>query len=227
MGVTLKKITSDILYLLRSSKVSQSENISKRQIQYHVHNNRALLLKRIVDKKEHIPDDFFQYLKCFELEVADKADCNCTITSGCSALKSTLEIPKYYDKRFFSLMTLEGKPIQVSTEDRAFFNQYRPYVNNSRFAFLKDNYLWLINDKFIKYVTVRGVFLNPMDLENYFDSCDNTPCFSVDDKYPIPNYLLPQLNSLVLKEFGIIYQTMSDNINDSSMTLQPKVEQKQ
>ncbi|CAK0763010.1 conserved hypothetical protein [Gammaproteobacteria bacterium] len=223
MAITLNKLTSDILYLLRANKVTQSETLSTKQLEYHIHNNRALWINRKISKNEDIGDDYFQYINCIELEPVDKALCPCTITDGCLVLRTTQKLPDYATEDYLSLMTIDGSPIQIMPPDRAIFNQYRKYVKNTKVAYIKENWLYIINEELLKYITVRGIWVDPTDLQRFISGCNNVACYTKNDGYPIAAEDIPMISGMVLKEFTITLNLPSDQQNDSNQQLQQNI----
>ena len=63
--VTLNTIVNDLLNVVRSSKVSRSEPISKRQIEMWVHQYRAILIKQ--DLSSQFNKDFLFTYSVFVL----------------------------------------------------------------------------------------------------------------------------------------------------------------
>jgi hypothetical protein len=55
--VTKRKLTYDILNIIRGGKQSDDENISHRQIGFWVDNTRALLIRRDLEKNRSINQD--------------------------------------------------------------------------------------------------------------------------------------------------------------------------
>ena len=60
--ITLNTITTDLLNIIRGAQVTQSEPISKRQLEAWVHQYRALLIKQEMDKGKMPNPDYIQTL---------------------------------------------------------------------------------------------------------------------------------------------------------------------
>lgn len=211
---TLNNIIDDNMQLLRSLKVTQAESLQRGQMAYHVANARAFFVEKDIRLKRRLHSRLFQTIGCLELEVADQSDC-CNVPAGCKVLKSVLPLPDSIHDSYVSIMTIQNKPIQLTDSDRAFFNQYRKYVSNDTSSYIKNRYLYVINEQFLKYVAVRSIFVDPMELASY-NTCSGKACFTQDSDYPVPSYMLPLINMFVLKEFGVIYQVKPDTVNDAS-----------
>ena len=69
--VSLRTIINDLLKIIRGSKISQSEPISERQIEGWVHEYRALLIKRDIDKGKMPNPDYIQEINGLALVEED------------------------------------------------------------------------------------------------------------------------------------------------------------
>ena len=224
---TLRKITYDILEIARGADVSKSETISLRQIEEWVHQYRALLIKQAFEKAYFISPSLIQSMNCIQLELVDKAECCGLDVDTCTVLRTTNTIPKFVrtntggDLLMF-VGSVEGKPYQIISEQRAYWYQFRKFTANDIYAFVKNNYIYIVGSGVLERITLRGVFENPMDLISYTNSCTGSPCYDVDTEYPIPRDMLPTLKSLILKsEMGIMLELPSDKDNDSANISSP------
>ena len=57
---SLNNIIDDLLLLLRNNNISESENLSRIQIELWIHQYRALLIKQDLDKGRDINPDYLQ-----------------------------------------------------------------------------------------------------------------------------------------------------------------------
>lgn len=218
--VSLNAIVTDLLEIIRQAKVSRSEPISKRQLEAWVHQYRALLIKRDLDKGKMPNPDYIQSIPSLQLEVVDESDGG-DIESDSYILRTQLEIPKTLDLNFKSgftyIGTIDGNEIQFIPEGRRKWQQYKKYTKNDNLAFLRDNKLYLIYPKPIQQITVNGIFEVPTEVMNIVNSHYTPTEGGWSDPYPIPINMLPTLKEMILKkELGIGVSALSDNKNDSS-----------
>lgn len=220
--VTLDKIVMDILKIARGSNVPQSETISTRQIEDWINQYRALLISQKVEKGYDLNSSLIQSLNCLELEDVDKAECCDLGFNTCTVKRTKIQLPRFAMSKTDSELiifvgTVMGKPIQLMSEIRSFFNQYRKYTKHTPIAYKKNDYLYILNDDAIERVTIRGILADPREASTIINSCSNTICWSVSDPYPIVDDMVPTIRGLILeKEMGIIIKAPSDKKNDSS-----------
>lgn len=232
--VSLNIITTDLLNIVRASKVSQSEPISRRQLEDWVHQYRALLLKQDLDKGKLPNPDYIQEIDFLKLEPIDIVGSNVLSInnvnmSGCHFLRTELEIPKTIDLNFkpgfMYIGTVTGDEIQFIQEGRSRWQRHKKYTKNDPMCFLRGGYLYVTSNMAMEYLTIRGIFEIPPEVSRYRNPITNQPYFNKDSKYPIPINLLPILKEMILKkELNIEVQSPSDNKNDTQHKLSPNTE---
>lgn len=226
--ISLNTIITDLLEIIRQAKISRSEPISKRQLEAWVHQYRALLIKRDLDKGKMPNPDYIQEIPALELEVVDSAD-GSNIDTYTYVLKSKLALPNTLDLNnksgFMYIGTIDGKELQFIPEGRSKWQQYKRYTAKDSLVFLRNNYLYLLSVTPLKYLTVRGVFEVPTEVGNFVNPNMPTREAGIDDPYPIPINMIPTLKELILKtELNIEMQAPSDKTNDSQHTVSSNVE---
>ena len=232
MDITLNTITTDLLNVVRGSNVSQSEPISKRQIEAWVHQYRSLLIKQDLDKGKVPNPDYIQEINQLLLTSVDLAGDDITgfgVTSDYSIYKSVLELPKSLDLNFKSGLTFVGTPtgreILFVPETRARWQRYKKYTDNDAICFLRGGYLYLRYGEPLSFLTVRGIFEIPSEVGRFVNPTTDQPYFDGDSKYPIPANMLPTLKEMILrKELGIEAMAFSDVKADASHGVSPQTE---
>lgn len=228
---TLDKIVMDILRIARGSSVVQSETISTRQIEDWVNQYRSMLITQKVEKKYDLNSSLIQSMNCLELEQVDKAECCSLGFTTCNVLRTKLPLPKFVmSKVNGELITFVGKitgePIQLMSETRTFFSQYRKFTKRTIVSYKKNGYIYILNDDAIEKITVRGVLEDPRAASEVISSCTSQPCYSLSDPYPITSEMIPTVRNLILtKELGMTLSSTSDKKNDSSSTTTPNTYQ--
>ena len=226
--VSLNSIVTDLLEIIRQGKISRSEPISKRQLEGWVHQYRALLLKRDLDKGKMPNPDYIQEIPAVELEVVDRAD-GSDINSNSYMLKTKLPLPNTIDLNFKSgfmyIGTIDGKEFQFVPEGRTQWQQYKKYTTNDNLVFLRNNYLYLLSVSPVRWISVRGIFEVPTEVSNFVNPNMPTRSSDLDDPYPIPINIIPTLKELLLKgELNIQMKAPSDNANDSQPIVASNIE---
>jgi len=222
--VTLNTIITDILNILRQSNVADTETISKRRIEDKIHQVRALLLKRDLDKGKKPNPDYIQEIGNLKLEKVELAGDDITsygVETGTYIYRTALEIPKTLDLNYASGFMYVGTPvgdeIQFIPEGRSRWQRYKKYTPSDKMAFLRDNRLYIINPEAIQFITVRGVFEIPSEVSRFVNPITDQPYFDYDSKYPIPINMLSDLKNLVIQsEFKVELSTQADVTNDSA-----------
>lgn len=226
--VSLNTIVTDLLEIIRQSKVSRSEPISKRQLEAWVHQYRALLIKQDLDKGKMPNPDYIQEIPALALEVVDRTDPS-VFESDTYMLKTKLTVPNTIDLNnksgFMYVGSLDGVEFQFIPEGRSQWQQYKKYTSTDNLVFLRNKFLYLLSVSPIKYITVRGVFEVPTEVSNYVNTNMTSRSSDLDDYYPIPINMIPTLKQMLLKgELGIEYKMYSDTKNDSANELESTTE---
>lgn len=217
--VSLAAIIQDLLWLIRGSEVTQSESISWRQIENWIHQYRATMIKRDLDKNKYPNPDYIQEIQALKMIVVNRAD-DSTIPTGKLLLKSELQLPKTidfnYSQGFTYIGTLDGKELQLVPQSRVKWQKEKEYTSTQPLVFYKNRHLYIENDFVIEYLSVRGIFEVPNEVGNFVNPYTNLPEFTIDSAYPIPITMLPGLKDLILqKELNVMVKTTTDTENDS------------
>lgn len=230
--VTIDTLIKDLLFIIRASKVSQSETISWNQIEYWIHQYRALLIKQDLDKNKMPNPDYIQEIACLKLISEDKAGSTSLQTTGEYIYRTEIQLPKTIDLGFKSgvmyVGTLDGKEIQFTQQEKAEWQQHSKYTARDQVAYLKNQYIYIKSPYALSYIAVRGIFEIPTEINNLVNPMTNLPLFTTDTTYPIPINWIPTLKEMILrKELNIIVSSLSDDKNDSSSKVQGNVENKE
>ena len=217
-------IIRDLVRIIRGSVEVQSETISDRQVEYWIHQYRALLIKQDIDKNKTPNPDYIQEIKGLHLSPVDITEISGK-SIGKYVLKTDLQLPKTIDFNFKSgftyIGTSNGREIQYVPQSRSIWQQYKYYTNNDPVAYLKNRYLYISNGDILEYIDIRGIFEIPTEASQFVNPVTGTPSYDVNtDKYPIPTNILPVLKEMILKkELGIMTNQPSDVTNDSTNNL--------
>lgn len=224
MGINLDKVVSDLLLTIRGSRVNQSEPISKRQLEDWVHQYRALLIRRDIGKGYKISPDYVQEMDNMKLEFVDEAEDN-TIDSDRYMLRTSSKLPKTLDLPMGGSITYVGTPLgkqlQLVPYNRLHWQDYRKYTGRDNMAALRNQHIYVKNAEELEYINVRGVFENPLEVEDTNET-------NWAENYPLPQDKVPILKQMILeRELSIIARSPSDNTNDSVFRLSQNVEGQQ
>lgn len=224
---TLRGIINDILNIIRGSRVSNSERISQRQIEAWVNEYRSKLIKQDLDKNKRPNPDYVQVIDNIEVIPYDlKTE---EIDTEFFVFRSKYRIPKSIDLNHKSgilfISNLYGDEIQLITENRANWQRFRRYTSSDKVCYLRDGYLYVHNNKLLKYITISGIFEQPLEAINFNDANKGLRLQTQDIVYPIPANMIPILKQMILeRELNILMSVPTDNKNDSAHTLSGNVE---
>ena len=97
------------------------------------------------------------------------------------------------------------------------------YLNHNKwskgkpFAFLRDRWLYLINDPEVEYVTVEMVLEEPKDLQDYINCTTGDPCYQDNTtEYPISAWMWEVMKQMIFKANGLVLQTPTDISEDGN-----------
>lgn len=214
--VSLRAIIYDLLNIIRGGKITDDEIISPRQIEAWIHQYRAILLKRDIDKGKYINPDYIQeYLNSdgTPLRIVPEEQETRTV------YRTDVQLPKTIDFNYKSGITfigdVEGNRIQLVPESRVNYQQYNKYTSDDIIAYINNRYIYLHNHNGLQFIKVRGVFEVPTDI----------PSVTLDSKYPIPiNMILPLKEMILKQELGIEYAAPNDDVNDTDHKIESDVE---
>ncbi|TXG80648.1 MAG: hypothetical protein E6R13_07760 [Spirochaetes bacterium] len=231
MAITANHLISDIRGIASSGGNPNEFKITDRQILYWVEQTRSLLISQSLAKKDDINDSWIQYIDCVELEQVDASTC-CLVDTDCYVLRSKERIPStidtWKDNWIVSVTTIDGNMIPKSNPFKSKYQKYNKYTHSDRGWYLKDDYLYVINDQLLTYVSVAGLFEFPSDLAN-FTSCEGMACWSYDSNYPISMSLATQVTDIVIKTKVNPFMNfpMDNSNNANNATPQQNIQNKQ
>lgn len=132
---------------------------------------RAGELKRRAEKGK-VDKHNVQTLPCIELEEVDLVDCPCAPPTGCMWLRSTSELPRLI--KTISVTSIDGNinfnsvdwtKFKYKTTSRIKSTQDKKYYTTKDTG--KGTYLYILNDSFLKAVSLSGVFEDPYQAVSY------------------------------------------------------------
>ena len=219
MAITMNHMIYDILEIASSGGLPADFSISETQIQYWIEQTRAILIKQKLAKNEDISDAWVNYIPCVGLELADSSEC-CEAPSGCYILKSTKRLPStidtWRDNSIISVSTMDGSLISKSNPLKVKYLSHNKYTSKIKAWYIKNNYLYIVNDEFLELVEVAGLFETPSDLKRFAD-CGGNSCFNNDSNYPVTLSLATEITDIILKMKIIPFMTSpKDNSNNSN-----------
>lgn len=161
-------------------------------IKFSIVNYRALYIRQDYTKNGRYNALFIQDLGCVVTEETDSAEC-CTYTSGCSVVRTKLELPDPV-----RLKGLEDFVFVGGIDKRTRFTMILPeemqYIDYNKYSKNEPRYYYLNKRAYVTVpegvINIRGIFADPRAAAK-FKHCDSTPCYSDDDRFPCPEDMIP------------------------------------
>jgi len=227
---TYNEISYDILEILNNSNISDDEDVSLEHILYHLAIQRNLWMRQEYSKPgRSIPKHMIQDLGCLELEEVDAADC-CEIAVGCYMLRTKKKMPHFLDLHDGEAITRVGPvhklmtPYTYTSLPKAILASHEKYGSKIIQAFLLNEHMTLIikdpSLQTLTHINVAGVVADPKDALA-FKCDDGSSCFSYDDQYPIPLWMLGYVKDQILNQFGVAARFAKDENNNAKDDVTP------
>ena len=202
--MTLNQLIDDILLEARNNQITESEKLSRHQIQLWINSYRAMLIKQDIDKERQINPDYIQTIK---MHISKKN------YEGHDVYVSDEELPSLidfnYQKGVINIKDLFGNIIQIGSETKMKFQKYRKYTCDDYIAYIKHNRIFLQNQSnLLEYIQVDLIMEDPTENKQCYDP--------YKDRYPIPAAMWTTIKQLIFeREFNIMSTKPSDTTNDS------------
>ncbi len=208
--MSLNNIIDDILLIVRNNNLSESEHLSRIQIEMWIAQYRSILIRQDLDKGRDINPMYIQTMPCVHLDKVDTV-------AGKIEYKSNIELPKLIDFHFRTglvyVKDMYGNLIQLGHETKMKYQRYRKYTCGDYIAYIKNNRLYIEgSDNQLEWVEIGIIAENPADLNE---------CFDPDSEYPVPAHMIPVIKDMIFsKELNIMHQMPSDETNNSRDDMQ-------
>ena len=172
---------NQIIYNIRNSKkggiLSDDDKVTDRQLAFVIGYYRSLLLKQGLEKGKKPPFTAKQTLSVVEMEQVDKSD-DCDTPVGCYTVRSTEKLPQPIDYNKGAMITYIGtidgeESFQFQSQARSRWSRYDRWTSKLRKAYIRDGYLYVVNDLIIEAVQVQGIFEKPEEAAKYKIACDS------------------------------------------------------
>ena len=217
--ITLSQITSDIRNIAASGELAYAFRVEDELIHFWIHEVRAMMISQSIAKRQNITDTWVQEISCVPLVQVDESEC-CLVDTGCLVLRSETQLPHTIetvaDNSIIRVVTSAGQIISKSNAFEVKYNKYNRYTAKKTQWFLKNGYLYILNDQFMEYINVYGLFEDPSELSNY-TSCTGITCFSADDAYPVSNKMSNEITNYIIKTKVVPFLKFpQDNSNDGA-----------
>jgi hypothetical protein len=204
---------------LQIKSVRQDAFITDRMIYTFIIKHAKWLMKREDSKNKLLTfSGVVQTMDFVELIEVDKVEACCTgIKSDCTIKRTKDKLPiflqGYYGPLIRSVTSLDSseelQPIIPSS--------YLNIANSKNVRYNKTRYFWYLNEYLYfpnlewSAVRIEGIFED--DISRW--TCEEDNCkIRQDDSFNVPDYLLAEIESQVIKDLTVMYQVSTDLQND-------------
>lgn len=211
---TLKEINYNIRNLIRGGILSDDERIAERQVDFIIHSVRALFIRQAADKYQYISASSYQTI-CLDLTIVDKSDCP-EIQTDCFILRSTDKLPNLIRSNrgllYQEISAIDGSiSFPLIATSRSKWRSFNKFTATSKVAFIKNGYLYILNDILQEKASISGIFENPIEASN------TSSCSQSTDEYPLSSDMVDGLTNYIIRNiltFPLILRT--DEMNDAN-----------
>lgn len=203
--MTLNQLIDNILLIARNSNISESEHLSRIQIEKWIIAYRAMLIKQDIDKDRDINDMYITTIEPIHLDVVETVP-------GKIVYVGDRELPKLIDFNYrtglINVRDMYGNLIQIGNYTKAKLQKYRRATCKDYIAWLKNNKIYVEGDENeLEYISVDVIAEDPTELVD---------CFDPNADFPIPEAMIPRITSLILeRELRALVVMPSDTTNNS------------
>ena len=203
--MTLNQLIDNILLIARNSNISESEHLSRIQIEKWIIAYRAMLIKQDVDKDRDINDMYITTIEPIHLDVVETVP-------GKIVYVGDRELPKLIDFNYktgvVNVRDMYGNLIQIGSYTKAKYQKYRKATCKDYIAWVKNNKIYVEGDENeLEYISIDVIAEDPTELVD---------CFDPNVDFPIPEAMIPRITSMILeRELRVLVTMPSDTTNDS------------
>lgn len=203
--MSLNQLVDNILLIARNSNITESEHLSRIQIEKWIIAYRAMLIKQDIDKDRDINDMYITTIEPIHLDVIETVP-------GKIVYVGDRELPKLIDFNYrtglINVRDMYGNLIQVGNYTKAKLQKYRRATCKDYIAWLKNNKIYVEGDENeLEYISVDVIAEDPTELVD---------CFDPNADFPIPEAMIPRITSLILeRELRALVVMPSDTTNNS------------
>ena len=203
--MTLNEIVDNILLIARNNNISESNHLSRAQIEKWVISYRAMLIKQSIDKGRDVNELYLTTIEPIHLDREENSPGHFTYVGD-------KELPKLIDFNFrpgvIAVRDMFGNIIQLGSHTKAKLQKYRKATCKDYIAWVKNNKVYVEGDSNqLEYISVDVIAEDPTELN---------ACFDPDSDFPIPAAMIPTITQMIMeRELRIMLAMPSDDTNNA------------
>lgn len=208
--MSLSNLIDNILQIARNNNISESEQLSRHQIQLWINYYRAMLIKRDLDRGYDIDESYISTIEPIHVDAIGTSYGKIQYV-GNVTLPET--IAGHYRSGVVCVRDMYGNIIQLGDQTKAKYQKYRQATCKDYIAWVKNNKVYVEGDSnLLEYISVDIIAEDPTSLGD---------CFDPDDDYPVPQAKIPEITQMILQnELATMITRSSDTTNDSRDDIQ-------
>lgn len=194
------KVSLNELVMMLADRVGQPFSVPlQEELKVILNYKKADWIQKIVDKH---PEQRKYYLKdiSVELERVDRAEC--PVDLDCDVYRTTVKVPAPIRtaETLFDYVGDSDKfdAYSYATPEQVYWLvKYSKYTKNRPTYFYVNGYIYIYNEVDLGYINVRGVWPDQRQLNQF--KCNNSPCYTDDDLWDVPDDIINTIIQDVLK----------------------------
>jgi len=222
--MTYNDIISQVKTIFSRGVWSDDDRLSGRYIIQVALRKRARILKQEQEKKK-LQDRFSrQRIHCIELIDADKHECECIpIKSTCKIRRTKDKVPSPIKDFLSSVTSIDGGIVYSPTTFQNYdsYKRLSPLRDRPKY-YIANEYVYIINDDDKEYISIEGVFEDPLEAGKISCSSDTSTleCYdALQQEFNISPELTDSIILLTIEEIISTYNRgQEDKYNDASST---------
>lgn len=203
--MSLNNIIDNVLQIARNNNITESEKLSKHQIELWVKYYRAMLIKQAIDKGYDVDEAYVSTLEPIHLDRVQTVP-NKFVYVGDKELPTLINFK--YKPGVLAVRDMFGNLIQLGSYTKAKLQRYRKATCKDYIAWVKNNKIYVEgNSNQLEYISIDVILEDPTK---------DIPCYNPDDEYPVPSAMVPTIVQMILeRELRTLVTQPSDTTNDS------------
>lgn len=221
--VTLRELVYDIYNTIHAGKTNDSELVSYKNVEHWVIQARNTLIKQHLSKGNNKSEALIQHLFAQHVSPVDISDATVLgLNTGCYITRTDKQIPTYVDTDYEDLC-LSIQPSQINSQNYTLITRNRisylgknKWNKNMPYAFIRNRYIYIVNNPDVEYITIEGIFSDPRELAGYTNEISGEILYNDESRFPISENMTEIIKAMILKNNGIILQVGTDISEDGT-----------
>lgn len=224
---TIGELVLRVQNLYSRGAASDDSHLSNRLIYSKMKSARAFILDR--HERQMNVKNLYEYLDCVSLIEVSKYECECLDLYACEHLwRSEYELPKLFQFSYGHELNVFN--IKIGTKKyteipyhRIRNSHARKYPTAVSYFFVKNNYLYFLDEDMPEVVTAQGVFEDEEEVLKFNGICNQSSqkqCESIlEQEFKIETKFIEPMLELVIKELVLLFSQMpEDKTNETAET---------